>query len=723
MSDNYYLREYYLKTGQAPTQSVMKEKMQAPLAAIYFKMMNPKLKVLAGLEPPMKGAGGDWYVPPKDILEGRAVLKPLKKEYLSKLNYLGIDNICMKIVEQRQQCMKEEQKKMIADNDEKWIAFVKAESAQCFETLSNEAATKNTQILQRANKEFSILYERSINKLESLMYEAACSEIKRIQNDARKAMSEKCDMVVSLQARRTYDNFKDKLETEKTKLKMEFIEKLEKQRTDVGTQIHDVILEKHVAIEKSRQYMQCLSLACQVYVALKEREECEKEIKYPERLHKKKVKALKDEIAYKDYEIFMKIKKEQAQRELNESWKKKVVRIVKTFQMFVSYCLSLLPNQADFFIDLEKIMLLHLDEVLENPKAESIFEGEVEHHEFPTPNPHPYYLCCDKRFTTKELPIRKELCPKHCTSSASNIPVVVINKRLIYAACDNFQQFTNKVKDYLHGHRGDDIDFEDRHDYTQDVPVTYTKSQQLLELKLESSFLQILQQEYENVREVPVVCEYCKSPYCFCTQNYGEKIKLTQIPVKPKPPARISQAKPNTYIDVKTNFPADKYYESYVKPKRCQCGKMAKKHLQQLLPAYMRSKSIDEASLPDYEPCPLHMIKKMARDARGRNSGLPVERKHSKSRDMATQYEDEEFKLLCECLSAEAFRSLWDDRTVTGSKLYHTSITASQFQFINPFSSSTESNWNGSCTKDEAHASKDWPDSPDIEELFKAVRK
>lgn len=80
LSDNYYLRKCHLQRDQVPTQTMMKTKMSPALAAIYFNSMTPKLRIVAGLEPLLKGGGTDWYVPPEELLKGRSVLKPIEKK-------------------------------------------------------------------------------------------------------------------------------------------------------------------------------------------------------------------------------------------------------------------------------------------------------------------------------------------------------------------------------------------------------------------------------------------------------------------------------------------------------------------------------------------------------------------------------------------------------------------------------------------------------------------
>lgn len=185
--------------------------------------------------------------------------------------------------------------------------------------------------------------------------------------------------------------------------------------------------------------------------------------------------------------------------------------------MYVSYCLKMLPEYADFFINMEKLMLLQVDEALANPNAESIIAVEENRARTPVPQAKPFYLFCDTGYKAK---LDQELCPKPngTSSSAQLLPAVIINKRYMYAACDNFEQFTNKVKQYI---RGYDPEIKDDLIYEHFVPVKYTLSQQLKEIKLESSLLQVLQQEMSN-SDVGNDSA-CGVPYCFCASLQDDK--------------------------------------------------------------------------------------------------------------------------------------------------------------------------------------------------------
>ncbi|XP_028166928.1 uncharacterized protein LOC114357506 [Ostrinia furnacalis] len=664
LSDNYYQRECYLKQEQVPTQSVMIKKMSPPLANVYFKSMIPKLKVLAGLEPPMKGGGSDWYIPPQELLEGKISLKPMKKEHLTKLGFNGIDYFGEKIVAHHHKCMDEEKAQVLLESDINWKRTIEASCRQQWEDTSREAARRNTEKIQSAFREFTTLYTTSIAKVESLLFDATIEEIKRIREETFQKMDEHYKTLLKEQATMLYDRYTEKLNVEKARLKQKFIRNVEQTRSQMGAQLHDIQEEKHTAIEKLRNLFECQNLACQVYVALKEREECEKEIALSKHKHEKQAKVLKEKIAMKDFEIRLAKEKEKKRKEFNKIWQKKICEVVKKFQMFVSYCLNSLPEHAEFFMNMEKLMLLQLNEAMENPSAESIFITEENLFHTPVPRPHPFFLFCDKGYKPH---LNQDLCPKHCTSSASQLPVIVVNKRCIYAACDNFEVFSDKIKQYIHGRRGEDVDFLDDHDYTYNIPVTFTHSQQLLELKMESSLMQILQKEHPNIKQVQTQCCICKIPHCFCSRLEAEKIpSVVRLEPVEEPPLRLIPS--GNKLDTRSaeliheREPKVESYIDYMEPKKCNCAGRAKKNIREHLPAYMRNVSrFYPPDLPHYEPCSVAALKKLVKKAQGRRSPPELIRIPSRTKEVSTQYSDQEFDLLCTCFSDEEIDRLFKE--------------------------------------------------------------
>ncbi|KAJ8717404.1 hypothetical protein PYW08_005803 [Mythimna loreyi] len=671
LSDNYNLRKCFLQREQVPTQSMIREKMTPALAAVYFESMSPKLKVLAGLEPRLKGGGNNWYVAPDELLEGRVVLKPIRRDILSKLSSTAVETIGAALFQKHRKAMDLQIEQALIESDSDWRNNIIVRTNQLWDDLVAAATKKNTEHIRKLFHRFTYLYRQSLGKIEILFHESAISEIKNTRENAILEMKNKYSTILKHQATLLYDEYEKKLQEEKLILKNEFTHNLEVTRTDMADTIHDLNVDKHRAIETLKHCLRSQNLACAVYIALKEREECSQEIKMLKRIQKKKVDFMTETIQMQDFEIYLEQEKEKKREEFRNIWRKKVCHVLKSFQMFVSYCLHMLPEHAEFFINLEKLMLLQLNETLEDPEVASIIEEETEQFHTPVPQPKPFYLFCDRGYKAQA---ERNLCPKHSgTSTPSGIPVIIVNKRCLYAACDNFEKFGNKIREFIHGKRGDDADFQDDNVYEQLVPVKYGSSQKLFELKLESSLLQVLQQEVTNLEmdedKAPVKCHSCGLPWCVpCPVPSPPAVPVydvkknkpgsSSIPSSTITSSKVSYEKLHLIgRSVKLDHEREPKWDSfckYVRPKVCSCAKTTKKHLPENVPLYMRQMRYEQPEMPGYEMCSIEELKTLVEKARKvKKRGYPLVpvSMSSKTRDVGIQYYDPLIEEMCTCYS------------------------------------------------------------------------
>ncbi|XP_035435873.2 uncharacterized protein LOC118266505 [Spodoptera frugiperda] len=665
MSENYYLRKCYLQRDQVPTQSVIRKKMTPALADVYFKSMTPKLKRLAGLEPSLKGGGNDWYVPPEELLKGRAVLKPVKKSVLMKLNHQGVEFIGDIIYKKHRKELEMEKAKTVLENDETWREFVTNTYNEEWDRLAKLERNMNSRLLVNDFESFTTLYRRSFTRIETLFHETAIADLNKVKADTQQEMQNIYKEKLKYQANCITDAYEKKLMEEKARLKAKFIEDVEICRTHLGHQIHDIHLDKQTATETLKHYLKQLTLACQVYVALKERDECLKERKKTEYQHRKLTTTLTDKIALQNFEIDYQKQRESALQEHISNWKKKLYLMMKKFQLFVSYSLNTVPENADFFINLEKLMLLQLNKALEQPSNVNIFEAEEEDDTFkiPVAQPKTFYLFCDKGYKAN---VDHDLCPKHSgTSSPTVLPAVIVNKRILYAACDNFDQFTSRIREYINGRGGDDTIVQDDLVYENFVPVRYTPSQQLNELKLESSIMQIVQQEIHDLQKLYSTkksesCHFCKMPTCSCT-SIRTASAVSKATKQNTPTRRPDQVKSIEPLNKKVT-PMDKDYElsherepkwenflSYIDSKKCVCLK--KKYVTNPLPPYMTKMKYGPPLVPDYKICPLVTLKELVKKARKEAPTKVVTELASTKKCAGTQCDDEEYNSLCACFA------------------------------------------------------------------------
>ncbi|KAJ8717407.1 hypothetical protein PYW08_005806 [Mythimna loreyi] len=712
-SENYRLRQYYLQEQHVPVQSVLKRYTTSNFAALLFKFINPKLKVLVGLEPPLKGGGRDWYVYPKEILgENRAVLKPLAHEILHKINHFGIEHLGFQIIIAH---YKNLPKDMLQESNNVWKNRV--------EKFRLEQSNKNANLLPQNNTDnikyvfdlFSAIYQTSLNNMRSIFHEGLINHFKISLEETVLRMKNRYSVLCKSQALLITYDATVKLKQEKARLKAKFIENLGTCRTETTKTLYDLNVDKHIAAEKLRTLLEHQKTSCQIYGYLKEKDECFKEIEKKNQQQKKYVKHLTKASDLLNFETSFVEQKERKIQERYSNWLQKARHVVKNFQLFISYCLNMLPDHADFFINMEKLLLLQFSEILENPIAESTIAVEEKQSNTPVPQPKPFYLFCDRGYKAQ---VALNLCPKHSdTSSASKVPVIVVNKRCLYTVCNNFEQFSNKPKEYIHGNRGDDTDIEDDLVYEDFVPVQYTTSQQLLETKLASSLLQILLHNKSNIKKVPVTAH--DMPHCSNTS--AEEVKKTMKP-REKSKEQIMpmvQSQTNNTADTSANInrleharePRLERYLKQIEPKVCGCGKSCKKQLVEHLPMYMRKTSkFDTLELGNYETCSEEALKKLVKRSRPERDPSPIV-PIFKTKDISTQYSDEQFNFLCTCSShnnIDSFEKVRTENHFSFGKVSPSFMKATQSSFA----------------IDRAHSLRKLiKDTPELTEIFNVKEK
>lgn len=717
-SDNYNLRKFYLEHDQVPSQSMMREKMSPALAAVYFKSMGPRYKVLAGLEPPMKGGGCDWLVCPTTVMKGKTVLKPIHHEHLIRMNHIGVAELGTVAHQVHKKNILAEKAKIQADSDSKWKEFLREAHIEHWQTMTDKCENENAEYVRELFNQFADAYQTSTNRIEQLLSDAAETQIAKIRAETREQMNQRYKDFLKYQSVTIMDRHRKQFHDEKARLKSKFMEDVEAEKAATANTIHSLHVDKHEAIANLRKFLECQNLACQIYVSLKEQETYDKQIELCKYQHNKKLKTLTEELAVKELTIKLAAEIQKKHKEEHEKLRQRLCKIVKKFQIFVSYCLNTLPEHAKFFINLEKLILLQINETLQDPRADSIILEEPDEFHAPVPRPRPFYLFCDKGYKAQ---VDESMCPSKRGSDVSQLPVIVVNQRCMYAACDNLVQFTDKFKNHLFHKRGDDADFIDDLRYEHCVPVKYTNSQQVTEIKLQSSLLQILQQE-ALCRKNVFNCEVCKMPCCYCTTPKTQEIQTKEAPVKLKTSNKtLPVAGRSTILEHEREPKLERYFK-YVKPQKCTCGKMVKKHLKENLPAYMTSTSKYETlELQNYEKCPVTTLKRLVKKANYQvEYSPPVPEVISRTKDASTQYSDVQFEWLCNCFSNSEVDLLLKDYMI-GQKPDPKSEESSGMT-VQPVSASFLQQTASSFATDRAESMRQLlNNSPEVEELF--VRK
>lgn len=563
--EDYYLRKYYLENSKMPTQKMMTRKMGETLSSFYFNEMNDKLKALAGIELRTPLGAGNWCASPADILKGKNALKSVTKDFISHLKYINPYVLGEQVLRTESRLIKLRNQKVVAQNTQQWKEIIKKKCEEHEEIFTKEIVSDYKRNINVELKKCYATYMESMKQIENILRYSATNAVKQFREQTWELVKGYYKMQLQKQEIDLTDKYRNVLHKKKDKLRHKFIYNLQLNRTKAMAVIHDVKVEKLQTVEKLRNYFAYQNLACQLYVFLMEKEECERQKNELVNVHTEKINKLNTKMEVLEEELCNAKKKETKQRENYKYVEEKVYEIIRKFQLFVTYCLKLMPEHAEFFVNMENLMFLQLNESLDNSSSESIL-FEEKPTEIQENDKVETYLIFDNNPDTL------------------NVPMFMINKHCVCAVCGNNKDLT-KIRD-----SAEKLFEEKNFDYSCFKPVKCKSQHEIKELKLESSLMRIIKNEIKYLECITNPCCHCKKKECNCSLRfYSEAI---------------------AGVDESTNYetiyrPRRSVTKQYLGecPKSCKCQELAKKELIERLPPYMLKVPNSEPVLCNYEPC------------------------------------------------------------------------------------------------------------------------
>ena len=109
-------------------------------------------------------------------------------------------------------------------------------------------------------------------------------------------------------------------------------------------------------LKQIRHSLECKNIANLMYVLCMERRKCDVERTKIQNTYTKKINDLSETIASKDMEIMKITEEREAKQKLVELREQCVLAILKQFQKFINFALKATPTQAEFLLDIKKMM-------------------------------------------------------------------------------------------------------------------------------------------------------------------------------------------------------------------------------------------------------------------------------------------------------------------------------------------------------------------------------
>ncbi|KAJ8726946.1 hypothetical protein PYW08_015343 [Mythimna loreyi] len=495
----------------------------------------------------------DEWISPSDLLIGIVDLKP---PFTSKITrgktHQGILNIGDAILDREHAKFLNYMNGKIKENDAAWnyiMEHEKSTTANKVKSIYNDILTNKSKTLL---KEMDKFFEKNLQELEdhlrsevqTVLISAHANIISDLNFEIKENLKkEKITLEGVLQKR--YDS-------EVKKINHYYKLLLDNEKYRNNKLINKAICERNDALRAFYKQLEAENITSTMYIMSTERKKCRirkfilesiQSTEIAEKLQKiKERQDIIDEFKAREKQI----------SDINKEWEDKIKKILQLFLKFVSFSLKLLPEQATFLLDLEKMVVLQLNEMQKTPLHTSSIlidqdDQNIIHFEEPVPDE----SVCDKEPFVIEGDLSDPVPPtfgsRETLPSDVDLPYMRLERKFIYAKCGKMDE----VRAFLDSQQCICRDPPPE----SSTPSTTSKSitpeiETPEEIKSESSFEPLLIDNIEILQNCPVRrCQDWASRYTFpwlvsyldFTEEKYQNVKtiLGKLPKTDSPPNLI----------------------------------------------------------------------------------------------------------------------------------------------------------------------------------------
>ncbi|XP_053600021.1 uncharacterized protein LOC128669304 [Plodia interpunctella] len=457
-----------------------------------------------------KYANDELWKSPSDLLIGiLELLPPFTSKITRGITHQGILGIGDDVLQAEQAKFYARVKQLVYDNNAAW-EFI----------LDYEKKKINDRVKKIYDKIFSIkskimidecyaFYENSLKELE----EHLKSEIKPVLISTHSNIISDLNPKIRFQLEREKNILetilKKRYQCEVDKITLYYQLLLKNEKNRINKFINQALHERNDALQAFVRQVDQENITSTMYVMCTERKKCRMNKfildNYQTAEISEKLKIIKDKQAIiddfksKDVKICC----------INKDWEEKIRKVLQLFLKFISFSLKLLPEQTTFLLDLERMVVLQLNELQKlPPKAPTIL---VEENIFKFEKVEPSQVPCDKEpfvivgDTADSIPTSygsTETIPSHV-----DLHYVRLDRQFIYAKCHKFEEvkafLKSKTCECRAPREKDENAFEEKPFQPPFDAQNTTKTTEPSELSSESSFQRILIDDYKRSDQCP----------------------------------------------------------------------------------------------------------------------------------------------------------------------------------------------------------------------------
>ncbi|KAJ8724969.1 hypothetical protein PYW07_015927 [Mythimna separata] len=388
----------------------------------------------------------DEWISPSDLLIGIVDLKP---PFTSKITrgttHQGILNIGDAILDRERAKFLKFMNGKIKENDAAWnyiMEHEKSTTAKKVKSIYHDILTKKSKILL---KEMDKFFEKNLQELEDHLR----SEVQTVLTSAHANIVSDLNFQIKENLKKekiTLEGvLQKKYDSEVKKINHYYKLLLDNEKNRNNKLINKAIYERNDALKAFYKQLEAENITSTMYIMSTERKKCRirkfilesiQSTEIAEKLQKiKERQNIIDELKAREKQI----------TDINREWEDKIKKILHLFLKFVSFSLKLLPEQATFLLDLEKMVVLQLNEMQKSPsQSNSILIDEDDQNLFSLEMPSPDESVCDKEPFVIEGDLSDPVPPTYGSRETlpldADLPYVRLQRKFIYAKCGKMDE-------------------------------------------------------------------------------------------------------------------------------------------------------------------------------------------------------------------------------------------------------------------------------------------
>lgn len=501
------------------------------------------------------------WVSPSDLLIGKVELKaPFTSKITRGKTHVGILAIGNSVLDKERARFLSSLTKLLDDNDAAWnniLLFEKQKVVKKVKAIFAKIFKYKSEIMKQ---EISIFYENSLQELE----EHLRSEVEVILQSTRANIISYLNNEIQLKLRKERKVLTNALAkryvTEVHNMKNYYKLLLDNELNRNNRLLNKTFYERNDAIKAFYRQIECKRLTSTMYIMSSERKKCKMKKNILENFQSSEITEKLRNIKNREDEIEALSKKDIRIADINKQWEEKLKKILHIFLKFISFSLKLLPEQTTFLLDLEKMVVLQLNEIQKNPNVKStvLFEEHEQFNAFEFPASEQEISVCEKKPFLVTGDVLAGTLPQQFGSRETlpfdvDLPYFRLDRHYVYAKCHGFESIKkfldSQVSEY--DHKESDPHPLDRRSKMIDTTIKTEMSKEIAASLSESSIESLLIEDFLRFQECPVrkCCDWIKRdtfPYLASYLDYNEDnfkrvtAILGQIPEKEPPPELIS---------------------------------------------------------------------------------------------------------------------------------------------------------------------------------------